>query len=121
LFLWLDITPRTSIDRFIGKRIVANNIIHINDEGLENYDAHHLVLADRGVSIVEQNNYTLNNLKDVKEWFSKFGIRTPEGDISCWKEVNGGLSIPETIQSCSDEIFAAEQLKQTLKEEQKQK
>ena len=31
LFLWLDITPRTSIDRFIGKRIVGSNVIHIND------------------------------------------------------------------------------------------
>ena len=85
LFLWLDITPRTSIDRFIGKRTINNTVVHINDEGLENYDTNQLILGDRGVSVVEQNNFILNNLKAVKEWFGKFGIKAVEGDINCWK------------------------------------
>lgn len=60
---------------------------HIKEE-LE-VDVNELREGDRGATIVEKNNFKINHVKDVKEWFMNFGVEVEDSyKFVCWQEIN---------------------------------
>lgn len=95
--LWVDISPKTSLDRFLGRRWTSpQEVVHINQE-ISNPNI--LKQGEKGSSTILKNNFKLKNKPKVENWLNQFGISLKENGSEmiqrCWETLSGECSIED--------------------------
>ena len=83
--LWIDLPPKGSIDRQLGRRWKDSSVVHINDD----VEPFGLSEGEKAGGLVVRNNFKLKNREELKSWFSLFGTKAGEEHRLCWDEMKG--------------------------------
>ena len=88
--LWIDISPKVSLDRFLGRRWVDENCFHLSEDIT---CPNELTVGEKASPIILKNDFKLNNKLKLENWLRLFGIKVKmeEGEYtqSCWETVSG--------------------------------
>ena len=78
--VWIELPPKGSIDRQLGRRWKDSTIVHINDD----VEPFGLSEGEKAGGLVVRNNFKLKNKEELKGWFSLFGTKAGEEKRICW-------------------------------------